>query len=74
MMYSLSVSVSNLHAMYQPIASIPLSGTVPTKVTGILLCTGCCPAENWAYQPRLHESILALECARNGNKLITPLR
>ena len=35
MMYSLSVSVSNLHAMYQPVASIPLSGTVPAKVTGI---------------------------------------
>ena len=36
-MYSLSITVSNLHAMYQPVASIPLSGTVPTKVTGIAL-------------------------------------
>jgi len=37
MMYSLSVSVSNLHAMYQPVASIPKSGTVPAKVTGMAL-------------------------------------
>jgi len=37
MMYSLSISVSNLHAMYQPVASIPSSGTVPAKVTGIFL-------------------------------------
>jgi len=37
MMYSLSITVSNLHAMYQPVASIPLSGTVPAKVSGIIL-------------------------------------
>lgn len=34
MFYSVAISVSNLHAMYQPIASIPTNGTVPTKPAG----------------------------------------
>lgn len=34
MFYSLAISVSNLHAMYQPVASIPTNGTVPTKPAG----------------------------------------
>lgn len=34
MFYSLAISVSNLHAMYQPISSIPTNGTVPTKPAG----------------------------------------
>lgn len=34
MFYSLAISVSNLHAMYQPIASISTNGTVPTKPAG----------------------------------------
>lgn len=34
MMYSLSISVSNLHAMYQPVVSIPYAGSVPTKLSG----------------------------------------
>jgi len=51
-MYSLSVSVSNLHAMYQPVPSIPHSGTVPTKVTGI-------PTPNYLLTP-LHITLSEL--------------
>ncbi|ESO07387.1 hypothetical protein HELRODRAFT_191164 [Helobdella robusta] len=46
--YNLTITTSNIHAMYQPMSNIPSHGLVPTKLSSFsvhLLCTGVIFAE-----------------------------